>query len=83
MDGFLFFNFTNISRIPNISTMNVRERRTFFYNILRSSFGQNYFEIGSGGSTNAAAYFGLHVWSVESDLLWHQALQKHLKFVNL
>ena len=33
-----------------------------------------YFEFGSGGSTNVASYYKLKVYSVESDVLWHNKL---------
>ena len=34
-----------------------------------------YFEFGSGGSTNIASYYKLKVYSVESDVLWHNKLK--------
>ena len=34
-----------------------------------------YFEFGSGGSTNVASYYKLKVYSVESDVLWHNKLK--------
>lgn len=36
-----------------------------------------YFEFGSGGSTNVASYYKLKVYSVESDILWHNKLKKN------
>ena len=33
-----------------------------------------YFEFGSGGSTNIASYYNLTVYSVESDISWHNKL---------
>ena len=33
-----------------------------------------YFEFGSGGSTNLASYYNLTVYSVESDISWHNKL---------
>ena len=36
-----------------------------------------YFEFGSGGSTNVASYYKLKVYSVESDVLWHNKLKKN------
>jgi hypothetical protein len=36
-----------------------------------------YFEFGSGGSTNLASYYKLKVYSVESDILWHNKLKKN------
>ena len=35
-----------------------------------------YFEFGSGGSTNVASYYKLKVYSVESDILWHNKLKE-------
>ena len=35
-----------------------------------------YFEFGSGGSTNLASYYNLTVYSVESDVSWHEKLKK-------
>ena len=34
-----------------------------------------YFEFGSGGSTNIASYYNLTVFSVESDVKWHENLK--------
>ena len=36
-----------------------------------------YFEFGSGGNTNVASYYKLKVYSVESDVLWHNKLKKN------
>ena len=36
-----------------------------------------YFEFGSGGSTNVASYYKVNVFSVESDVLWHNELKKN------
>ena len=36
-----------------------------------------YFEFGSGGSTNVASYYKLKVFSVESDVFWHNELKKN------
>ena len=36
-----------------------------------------YFEFGSGGSTNLASYYNLTVYSVESDVSWHEKLKKN------
>jgi hypothetical protein len=36
-----------------------------------------YFEFGSGGSTNVASYYKLKVYSVESDVLWHNKLKNN------
>lgn len=38
---------------------------------------RTYFEFGSGGSTNIASYYKLKVYSVESDVLWHNMLKKN------
>jgi hypothetical protein len=38
---------------------------------------RTYFEFGSGGSTNIASYYRLKVYSVESDVLWHNMLKKN------
>ena len=38
---------------------------------------RTYFEFGSGGSTNVASYYKLIVYSVESDVLWHNKLKKN------
>ena len=38
-----------------------------------------YFEFGSGGSTNLASYYKLKkIYSVESDVSWHNKLKSHL-----
>ena len=38
-----------------------------------------YFEFGSGGSTNIASYYKLKkIYSVESDVNWHNKLKSHL-----
>ena len=36
-----------------------------------------YFEFGSGGSTNIASYYQLKVYSVESDIKWHEKLKRN------
>ena len=36
-----------------------------------------YFEFGSGGSTNIASYYKLKVYSVESDVSWHNNLKNN------
>jgi len=36
-----------------------------------------YFEFGSGGSTNTASYYKLKVYSVESDVSWHNNLKNN------
>ena len=44
--------------------------------------GNIYFEFGSGGSTNLASYYKVKVYSVESDVKWHENLKRNGILVN-
>ena len=75
-----------INTINIIENQNEKEKEKIYANDSRISFKNLYifkmiqnninFEFGSGGSTNAAFFYNtLKIYSVESDVIWHNKLK--------
>lgn len=58
-----------------------KSERALFYKYLDLS--HVYFEFGSGGSTYQAAKRNKKIYSVESDVAWHQKIQRDMKNISI